>query len=109
MKREEQKISYTWRLEDMFESDEQWEKDYEKVSEALKKYPEYENKITENKEELITYLLFNDKVNNLVEKLYVYSNQKYHQDMSNAKYQAYAGKAQNLVISLSGEIGRAHV
>lgn len=102
MKREEQKISYTWRLEDMFESDEQWEKDYEKVSEALKKYPEYENKITENKEELITYLLFNDKVNNLAEKLYVYSNQKYHQDMSNAKYQAYAGKSQNLVISLSG-------
>lgn len=102
MKREEQKISYTWRLEDMFESDEQWEKDYEKVSEALKKYPEYENKITENKEELITYLSFNDKVNNLAEKLYVYSNQKYHQDMSNAKYQAYAGKSQNLVISLSG-------
>lgn len=102
MKREEQKISYTWRLEDMFESDEQWEKNYEKVSEALKKYPEYENKITENKEELITYLSFNDKVNNLAEKLYVYSNQKYHQDMSNAKYQAYAGKSQNLVISLSG-------
>lgn len=102
MKREEQNISYTWRLEDIFESDEQWEKDYKKVSEALKKYPEYENKITENKEELITYLLFNDKVNNLTEKLYVYSNQKYHQDMSNAKYQAYAGKAQNLVISLSG-------
>lgn len=50
MKREEQKISDTWRLEDMFESDEQWETDYEKVSEALKKYPEYENKITENKD-----------------------------------------------------------
>lgn len=100
MKREEQKVNDTWKMEDMFSSDEVWESDLEKATEMISEYSDYVGKISKDKEELITFLQFNDKVNLLVERLYVYSNQKYHQDMANAKYQTYSGKAQKLVVDI---------
>lgn len=103
MKREEQKIENTWKMEDMFSSDEVWEADFEKASSMVKKYAEYKGKISQSKEQLLEYFIFNDEINLLAERLYVYSNQRYHQDMAEAKYQAYSGKAQKLVV----EIGSA--
>lgn len=100
MKREEQKINDTWKMEDMFPSDEAWEEDFDKVTKLVSKYSEYAGKISKDKEDLLTYLKFNDEVNLLAERLYVYSNQKYHQDMANAKYQTYSGKAQKLVVDI---------
>ncbi|MCI8955388.1 MAG: oligoendopeptidase F [Eubacterium sp.] len=100
MKREEQNIKDTWKIEDLFSSDEVWEKDLERAISLLNEYPKYVGKISEDKENLLTYFKFNDEVNLLAERLYVYSNQKYHQDMANAKYQKYSGKAQKLVVDI---------
>lgn len=100
MKREEQNINDTWRMEDMFPSDEVWEQDLDKATEMVGQYSEFEGEISKNKEKLLTYFIFNDKVNLLAERLYVYSNQKYHQDMANAKYQTYSGKAHKLVVDI---------
>lgn len=100
MKREEQRIEDTWKMEDMFPSDEAWEKDFEKAVEMVKKYADYPGKVSKNKETLLEYFKFNDEINLLAERLYVYSNQKYHEDMANAKYQAYSGKAQKLVVDI---------
>lgn len=100
MKREEQRIEDTWKMEDMFSSDEAWEKDFEKAVEMVKKYADYPGKVSKNKETLLEYFKFNDEINLLAERLYVYSNQKYHEDMANAKYQAYSGKAQKLVVDI---------
>ena len=37
MKRSEQKIQDTWKMEDMFISDEAWEKDFEKATKMIPK------------------------------------------------------------------------
>lgn len=103
MKRAEQKVQDTWKMEDMFASDEVWEVDLERANELVKKYKSFVGKISESKETLLEFFKFNDEINLLAERLYVYSNQKYHEDMANAKYQAYSGKAQKLVV----EIGSA--
>lgn len=103
MKRAEQRVEDTWKMEDMFSSDEEWEKDFLKAKSLVAKYQEFVGKIGESRETLYDYLCFHDEINLLAERLYVYSNQKYHEDMSNAKYQSYSGKAQNLVV----EIGSA--
>lgn len=100
MKREEQNIKDTWKMEDLFSSDEVWEKDLEKAISLVKEYSKYAENISKDKETLLTYFKFNDGVNLLAERLYVYSNQKYHQDMANAKYQTYSGKAQKLVVDI---------
>lgn len=103
MKRVEQKTENTWKMEDMFATDEVWEKEFEKASEMIKRYSEFAGEISESKEKLLEFFLFNDEINLLAERLYVYANQKYHEDMSEAKYQAFSGKAQKLVV----EIGSA--
>ncbi|MFQ9514813.1 MAG: oligoendopeptidase F [Eubacterium sp.] len=103
MKRAEQKVENTWKMEDMFASDEIWEKDFDRASNMVKKYADFKGKVSESKEVLIDYFKFNDEINLLAERLYVYSNQRYHEDMANAKYQSYSGKAQKLVV----EIGSA--
>lgn len=100
MKRSEQNVNDTWRMEDMFSSDEAWEEDFEKALEMISQYTKFSGKISESKEDLIAYFLFNDEINLLVERLYVYSNQKYHEDMAEAKYQAYSGKAQKLLVDI---------
>lgn len=100
MNRSEVDVKDTWKLEDMFSMDEVWEEDYEKACELLDKHNDYADKITESEEILLEYLQFNDQVSMLIEKLYVYSNQKYHQDMNVSKYQGYAGKAQKVVTML---------
>lgn len=100
MKRAEQKIKDTWKMEDLFPSDEAWEKDLEKAFGMVKKYSDFRGCISKDKECLLQYLKFNDEINLLAERLYVYSNQKYHQDMAEAKYQGYSGKAQKLAVDI---------
>lgn len=100
MKREEQNIQDTWKMEDMFPSDEAWEKDLERAINLISDLSKYQGKISKDKEDLLTFLEFDSEVNLLIERLYVYSNQKYHQDMANAKYQTYSGKAQKLIVDI---------
>ena len=96
MKREEQKIENTWKMEDMYSSDQAMENDLDKALKMISEYNKYKDNVSKNKETLLDYLKFNDEINLIAEKVYVYSNQKYHEDMTNSKYQTYSGKAQKL-------------
>ena len=100
MKREEQKIENTWKMEDMYSSDQAMENDLDKALKMISEYNKYKDNVSKNKETLLEYLKFNDEINLMAEKVYVYSNQKYHEDMTNSKYQTYSGKAQKLVVEL---------
>ncbi len=50
----------------------------------------------------LKYLKFNDETNLLMERLYVYANMRYHQDMANSMYQEFAARAQKLMVEISG-------
>ena len=88
MKRSEQKINDTWNMEDMFPSDKVWEEDFEKATKEVAKYKEFSGKIKDSKDKLIEFLKFNDEISLLAERLYVYANQKYHEDMGNGQSRA---------------------
>ena len=81
-------------MEDMYSSDQAMEKIYQRLK-MISEYNKYKDNVSKNKETLLEYLKFNDEINLIAEKVYVYSNQKYHEDMTNSKYQTYSGKAQN--------------
>lgn len=103
MTREEIPVEDTWKMEDIFVSDSAWEYEYDQVAKMINRYSEFSGKVSEDKEKLLSYLKFNEQMNLMAERLYVYSNQKYHEDMTKSKYQAYSGKAQKLLV----EIGSA--
>lgn len=102
MKRIEQKIEDTWCLEDMFESDDFWEEEFGRLQRMIFQYEDFEGTLGESADRLLEYLKFNDETNLLMERLYVYANMRYHQDMANSMYQEFAARAQKLMVEISG-------
>ena len=101
LKREEIDAKYKWKLEDMFASDEQWEEEANLVLELAKELASYCGRLSESAATLLEVMKKNDELSYHVMRVYVYANQRYHQDTAVSKYQAYAAKAD--------KIGRAHV
>ncbi len=68
MKREEQKIENTWKMEDMYSSDQAMENDLDKALKMISEYNKYKDNVSKNKETLLEYLKFNDEINLIAEK-----------------------------------------
>lgn len=95
--RDEIDKSYKWKIEDIYSSDEEYEKDFQKVQEKLKEKSVFEGKAGDCASNLAGVIKEQDDMENQVERLYVYANMKYYEDMGNSRYQAYAKKSHNLM------------
>lgn len=94
--RNEIKTEDTWRLEDIFSTDEAWEKEYEEVKASLPKLAEYKGKLDESANTLLDALTYQDEVMERLGKLYTYAHMRYDQDTTNSTYQALNDRARNL-------------
>lgn len=101
MKREEIEERFQWAMEDMCSSDKAWEEELEGLKGLLGRYSGFEGKLGDSAEKLYEFLKFEDEVGLACERVYVYANQKLHENMANAKYQDYAAKAQNAMVQAS--------
>jgi len=79
-RRNEVDLKFTWAIEDLYASDELWQKEYEKVKEMLPKAMEYSGRLTKSAELLLNFLQLTDDISKLMERVYVYANQKCHED-----------------------------
>lgn len=100
--REEMNVQDTWALEDLYETDEAWEAQIKEMEQSVGKLSAYEGKLGASAEELLAFLRLQDDMECVLERLYVYANEKLHQDMSVSKYQGYTTRAQALVVQMSG-------
>lgn len=89
-----------WNLEDIYISDDAWNLDYKKTEEMLSGFTEFKGRLGESAGILLAGINYYSKIKQLGEKLYVYSNQKLHQDTKNTMYQNLSGKAQNLIVKI---------
>lgn len=89
-------IEETWRLEDIFASDEVWEKEFQDVKNEIPKVKEFEGKLSESAETLYKALHFQDELLERIGKLYAYSHMKYDQDTTNSFYQGLDDRMKNL-------------
>ncbi|WP_070119736.1 oligoendopeptidase F [Bacillus marinisedimentorum] len=94
--REEIAEELTWRLEDIFASDEEWEKEFKDTKELIPKVKEYEGKLGESGETLYQALKLQDEVGMRLGKLYTYAHMRYDQDTTNSFYQGLNDRASNL-------------
>jgi len=86
----------TWRLEDIFETDGSWEKEYASIKESLPKAVEYKGKLGESAESLYQALQFQTGLSERMGKLYTYSHMRYDQDTTNSHYQGLNARAESL-------------
>lgn len=99
--REEINQEYCWKLEDIFDTDEDWMNEYKKLELELETVHSLKGTVAEGAQRLYKVLESVSRLEQSFERIYVYANQKYHQDTGNQKYQEMSGKAASLSARLS--------
>jgi oligoendopeptidase F len=106
-KRSEVEKKYTWAIEDLYSSDEQWQLEYNKVKEILPRALEYQGRLSKSGDLLLGFLQLSDEISKLMERVYVYANQKYHEDTANPVYQDLSNKASALSVQVNSALSFA--
>lgn len=96
LKREEMNPQFCWNMKDMFPTDEEWVKTYDSLKERIEAFGSHRGKLCESPQTMYQIFQEKDEIGQDFEKLYVYANQKYHEDTGNQKYQELSGKANSL-------------
>jgi len=86
----------TWKLEDIFASDEAWEKEFQEVKNQIPGIKEFDGKLGDSADTLYKALQFQDKLLERIGKLYAYSHMRYDQDTTNSFYQGLDDRMKNL-------------
>ena len=98
VKRSEADEKYMWNMKDMYENDGLWEDDVKEAESLINGMPAYIEVMDESPKKLLSLLEYDTEISKKLEKIYVYANQKAHEDMGESKYQDMAGRAQNLMV-----------
>ncbi|MGI6424965.1 MAG: oligoendopeptidase F [Tepidanaerobacteraceae bacterium] len=101
--REEIDSIYKWKLEDIYENEELWEKDFDQVKQQLNLLDEYRGKIN-SAEKLLGVLKLKDEVAMKIDRLFTYARMRKDEDNTRAKYQALSDRAMGLLIEVSSSL-----
>lgn len=95
-KRSEADSKYTWKLEDMVAEDNQWEQMFKEASGEISEYASYKGRLAGSADTLYACLLFDDKLSQKIERLYVYARMRSDEDTTVQRYQDMFSRAQTL-------------
>ncbi|ELY41195.1 oligoendopeptidase F [Natronorubrum tibetense] len=87
---------YTWNLESIYASDDDWESAYEAVAERVDELAAYEGQVTDDADTLLETLELRDEVMREVSMVASYARMRRDEDTTNQEYQALTARAQSL-------------
>ncbi len=99
-KREELDVKDTWRLEDIYPTDADWEADFEKFSALPERVASYKGRLGESAETLLEFLRLDDEIAVLADSLANYAQRKSDENTANADYQAMVARLMNAYVAL---------
>lgn len=94
--RSEVKLEDTWKLEDIFATDQAWEKEFQAVKELIPSVSKFKDQLGESAETLYEALVAQDHLLERIGKLYTYAHMRYDQDTTNSYYQGLDDRIKNL-------------
>ncbi len=97
LKRNDVPAEHRWQLEDLFPNQQAWDKEYQEVKEALQKVGAFQGKLKDPAAIKQCFEL-EDSISLHMERLYVFSNMKHHEDTADSTYQALSDKAKRLSV-----------
>lgn len=95
--RNEVPVERTWRLEDIFATDTEWEEELNSLKGEIPKITEYQGKVADTADSLYSVLKLQDELSERLGKLYTYAHMRYDQDTTNSFYQAVNAKAESIL------------
>lgn len=90
------KVEDTWRLEDIFKTDDDWEASFQHVKKLYQEMSQYVGTLKNGGKQLLLVLKKKDEVMYEVEKLYSYAHMRYDQDTTNSFYQGFNDRIKGL-------------
>lgn len=94
----------TWKLEDIFETDDIWEEELEQLKKDIPEMTAFNGKLNESADMLYNALKLQDELSERLGKLYTYARMRYDQDTTNSFYQALNSKAETLLTLASSSM-----
>ncbi|WP_313129227.1 oligoendopeptidase F [Anaerocolumna sp.] len=101
LKREEVPEQFKWAISDLFQTDEEWKEEYQLTKKLISKVSDYQGRLSESADTLLEFYKLEDEIAGHFERVYVYANQKYHEDTSNSTYQDFSNQASILEVMLN--------
>ena len=102
-KREEIEEKYKWRLEDIYASNELWEKDFSEVDAKIGELVKYKGVLINSAENLYDGLELDTGISRILEKLYTYAVRRKDENLNVAIYQELSDRVRSLVTKASSE------
>ncbi len=99
-KREEVAESLTWRLEDIYESEEDWEKELKEALELGDKIAEFNGKSAQSASNLYEVLSIYEKTELLISRFAGYAHMRHDEDTANSKYNGMNQRATSAYIQI---------
>lgn len=103
-KRSEVPAEYKWRLEDIYSTDADWEKDVEKAKQLADQIAGLKGKIGSSGKELLDALTLQDELLKTMDQVYVYARMRRDEDNANSTYQGLTDRASSLSTQVYGAI-----
>ncbi len=94
--REQIDEKYKWNLKDIYESDEQWDKDFEWTNKNLIRYSDFKGKLSSSPSALYACLKLDEEIGIKLEKLSLYAMLAKDSDMRVSRYHAMDDRIKNL-------------
>lgn len=92
---------FKWSIEDIYSSDELWNKDFEIMKSKADEIRNFKGKLSESPEKLAAYFKLNDEVSLLFDSLLNYAHRRRDEDNRNPVYQEMYGKLSALISEIS--------
>lgn len=107
MKRSETKTEYTWKTEDLYACDGDWEKAAGEIKALAEHLVSYKGRLCADAEALLEYERKGELLTDALTRFYCYAMLKSDEDKSNGKYQGFVGRAMTLYSEVSASLSFA--
>ena len=87
---------YKWDLSVIYESDDEWKKDYEEINERIHDISKFKNHLMDDAKTLFEMVTMYFNLARKVEKIYTYAHLNSDSETGNTKYQTFDGMVRNL-------------
>ncbi len=96
-----------WRLEDIFNTDEEWEKEFKAIQELAGEATAYNGTLGSSAEQLYSFFAWQDLLLERMGRLYTYAHMRYDENTQNAHYQSMNDRAKMLYTHIAGALSFA--
>jgi oligoendopeptidase F len=100
-KRDEIPVDFTWNLESIFPTNDDWDRHYQALQQRLPELEALAGTLAQSGQALLAVLQKRDEIYKELESLYVYASMRKDEDTTNSAYQGMADRAMQLYVHTS--------